>query len=116
MGRRSVARILGCAALMAGTLAIAALPLSGCATTSPRTINAQYADQLDQLRPGVGLARFKELLPKARHFNTMFAGGVRTDVYRLDHSYKPDERPAIQQSLYFFFRDDLLLRWGQGSS
>jgi hypothetical protein len=89
------------------------LGASGCApTASPQSIRAAYADQLEQLQPGTDLATFKRLVPKAKHFDTMFEGGQRIDIYRLDHQYKPDEMAAKAQTLYFFFSGERLVRWG----
>lgn len=97
---------------MASLVAIlAAAVLSACASRQP--IQARYADQLERLRVGMTVEEFRAALPRARLGQAVITAGRRQDIYQLDHRYRPDDdQPAQEQTLYFFFDQGRLARWG----
>ncbi len=103
MGRTGAIWTAGALGALAG--------LAGC--VSDRTITVAYADQLGRLHEGMSIAEFEAAVPRAREFQHMWTGGREFVVYELKHRYKPDELPAKDEVLYFFFTDGAMVRWGR---
>lgn len=95
---------------MLGTI-LAGAVLAACASRQP--IQARYADQLERLREGMTVQEFRAILPRARLGQAVFSGGRRQDIYRLEHRFRPGaDLPSEEQTLYFFFDQGRLARWG----
>lgn len=98
------------------TLFVAFLLIGGCASRKP--IHQQYKNELAQLQPGTNLQEFQALLPDAYVAGQNSVEGLRIDAYEVRHEHVYNEWYGWtkEESLWFFFHDGKLVKWGPPGS
>jgi|688.fasta_scaffold207013_1 hypothetical protein len=92
--------------------------ISGCGNDvysfSYTPINAQYSQQLDNIRLGMTKAEVRQLIPNLVTRGQTTVGGQIIEALELQHNYWAGVGGRlVNDRLWFYFQNDRLVKWGQ---
>lgn len=102
-------------AIIVVLMAIASV--AACATDkaySTDDIYVRYRRQLDEMEPGLPLAKFRRLLPDAYVAGQTIIGETRVDAYEvINKKWNRLSGATEEQALWFYFANKQLVKWGR---
>lgn len=96
----------------------AILFVAGCSNNvyslSYSSINSAYAQQLDQITPGMTKSEVRQILPDLVARGQNISSGQNIEALELQHNYWAGVGgQLVRDRLWFYFQNGKLVKWGQ---